>query len=168
MINQETMESLKSGSGLTFSAVVAMTPSQVIGKNGGMPWHMPEDLKVFKRLTTGHPIVMGRKTFDSLGKPLPNRQNIVLTRDSSWSAEGVLRISALEDVFNLDLMDREVCIIGGAQIYALFMPMLDTLWISRIAAEYDGDTFFPDFEGEFPHAELMETFSGFQLWKYTR
>lgn len=164
----QSLNDLKKRAGTTFSAVVAMTPGRVIGKEGGMPWHLPEDLKVFRRLTTGHPIVMGRKTFDSIGRPLPGRQNIVLTRDPSWAAEGVQRILRLEDLFTLDLMDSEVCIIGGAQIYTSCLPALDTLYVSRIHQEYEGDTRFPEFEHFFSHKELVENFRDFDLWKYSK
>lgn len=153
---------------LHFSAVVAMTPAQVIGKDGGMPWHLPEDLKVFKRLTTGHPIVMGRKTFDSLKKALPNRQNIVLTRDASWSAENTERIGTPEELLQLSLMDSNIFIIGGSEIFSLFLPVIDTLYVSRIHQEYEGDTFFPDFLPFFSQPRLVETYEGFDLYEYAK
>ena len=87
-----------------------MTSERVIGKDGDLPWHLPEDLKLFKRHTTGHPIVMGRKTWDSIGRPLPNRQNIVLTRDKNWSAEGAEVIHEVSDLKNLTLKDPHVYI----------------------------------------------------------
>lgn len=167
MTDQE-FAAAKADRGLTFSAVVAMTPGRIIGKDGGIPWHLPEDLKVFRKLTTGHPIVMGRKTFDSLGKPLPNRQNIVLTREPSWRAEGAETIHTKEDLLALDLMDKHVCIIGGAQIYRLFMPFLDSLSVSILHDEHEGDTRFPEFSSLFPKRELRESFPDFDLWEYSR
>ncbi len=167
-MNTELIKQWKKEHGATLEGVVAMTSSRVIGRDGGLPWHMPEDLQVFKRLTTGHPIVMGRKTFDSMKRPLPNRQNIVLTRDASWSSPGAERIAAPEDLLSMKLMDKRICVIGGAQIFALFMPVTDILWVSRIQEEYEGDTIFPEFEHDFLHAEKMESFTGFELWKYSR
>ncbi len=167
-MNAAFIQSEKNRLGLSFQAVVAMTPSRVIGKDGTLPWRLPEDLQTFKRLTTGHPIVMGRKTFDSLKRPLPNRQNIVLTRDASWTAEGAERILAPEDLFSLNLMNTEVKIIGGAEIFSLFLPFMDTLWISKIHEEYPGDTFFPEFESLYNTPELVESFQEFDLWKYTQ
>ena len=164
----EEFATAKAGKGLTFSAVVGMTPNRVIGKDGGIPWHLPEDLKVFKRITTGHPIVMGRKTFDSLGRPLPNRQNIVLTRDSSWQDQGAETIHTMEDLLDLDLMDKHICIIGGEQIFRLFMPFLDILYVSILHDEHEGDTHFPEFSGLFPKGTILESFPGFDLWEYTR
>lgn len=158
----------KKEKGLHFSAAVAMTPAQVIGKDGGMPWHLPEDLKVFKRLTTGHPIVMGRKTFDSMKRALPNRQNIVLTRDAAWSAENTERIGTPEELLQLPLMDNNIFIIGGSEIFSLFLPVIDTLYVSRIHQEYEGDTFFPDFLSSFSKPRLVETYEGFDLYEYTK
>ena len=159
---------LKEKSELSFLGVVAMTPEQVIGKDGGMPWHLPEDLQVFKKLTLGHPIVMGRKTFDSLKRPLPHRQNIVLTRDKSWHAEGVTVIHHPEELFALPLLDKKVCIIGGSDIFALFLPLLDSLFVSHIEASYEGDTFFPDFKEIFAYKSEKEVHTGFRLWEYQR
>lgn len=163
-----SLTSLKKTGGITFTGVVAMTPNRVIGKDGGMPWHLPEDLKTFRALTTGHPVLMGRKTFDSIGKPLPQRQNIVLTRDPSWQAADVTPIQNLEALFSLPLMNREVCIIGGAALYSLCLPELDVLWVSRIHQEYEGDTSFPEFEHFFSDRKLEKQFEAFDLWKYTK
>lgn len=167
-MNTDRINQWKKEQGISFEDVVAMTPNRVIGRDGGLPWHMPEDLKVFKRITTGHPIVMGRKTFDSMKRPLPNRQNIVLTRDVTWSSPGTERISSPEDLMSMELMNKRICVIGGSQIFSLFMPVTDILWVSRLHREYDGDTIFPQFEHEFPHVEKVESYDGFDLWKYSR
>lgn len=153
---------------LKLIAMVAMTPERVIGKDGGLPWHLPEDLKTFKRYTTGHPIVMGRKTWDSIGKPLPNRQNIVLTRDSDWKAEGADVIHSPDDLKKIELTCHEVYIIGGAQVYELFMDQTDELLVSHVYHSYEGDTRFPDFEHLFPNMETIECFETFERRRYSR
>lgn len=145
-----------------------MTPERVIGKNSGLPWHLPEDLKLFKRHTTGHPIVMGRKTWDSIGKPLPNRQSIVLTRDTGWSANGADVIHQADDLKKIDLIKPEVFIIGGAQVYELFLPMTDELLVSHVYQPYSGDTYLPPFEDEFPNVTVEEVYETFELRRYTR
>jgi dihydrofolate reductase len=149
-------------------AIVAMTPSRVIGRNGGLPWHLPADLAFFKRSTTGHPVVMGRKTFDSIGRPLPNRRNIVLTRDPAWSAPGVEVIRAPEELPALPALGENAFIIGGAEIYAVFMPLLDELLVSHLTAEHEGDTRFPEFGTAFPVSEVVETHDGFVVRRWTR
>lgn len=145
-----------------------MTPERVIGKDGGLPWHLPEDLKLFKRHTTGHPIVMGRKTWDSIGKPLPNRQSIVLTRDTDWSAEGAEVIHRPEDLQKIKLIDPQVYIIGGAQVYQVFLPVTDELLVSHVYEPYRGDTYLPAFEDEFPNVTVEEVYETFELRRYSR
>ncbi|MGJ8676802.1 MAG: dihydrofolate reductase [Akkermansiaceae bacterium] len=153
---------------IKLTAIVAMTSDRVIGKDGGLPWHLPEDLKLFKRHTTGHPIVMGRKTWDSIGRPLPNRQNIVLTRDPSWSAEGAEVIRTPEDLHQLTLKDPHIYIIGGAQVYELFMDQLDEILVSHVYKNHPGDTYFPEFKNVFRNETCEETYETFELRKYTR
>ncbi len=153
---------------LKLTAIVAMTPDRVIGKNGTLPWHLPEDLKLFKRHTTGHPILMGRKTWDSIGFPLPHRQSIVLTRDPSWSAKGSEVIHTVDELKNIPLIHPEVFIIGGAQVYELFMPLLDEILVSHIYQNYEGDTRFPEFENLFPHVTVEEKFETFELRRYSK
>lgn len=153
---------------LKLTAIVAMTAERVIGRDGGLPWHLPEDLKLFKRHTTGHPIVMGRKTWDSIGKPLPNRQSIVLTRDRGWSAEGATVIHSPEDLKSIDLIDSQVYIIGGAQIYEAFLPFTDELLVSHIYENFTGDTHLPHFEEQFPQVSVEEKYDAFELRRYSR
>ena len=150
------------------TAIVAMTPERVIGKGGDLPWHLPEDLKFFKRTTSGHPIVMGRKTYESIGFPLPKRRNIVLTRDTSWSAEGVEVIHSPGDLKQLDEIPDQVFVIGGSEIYSAFLPHLDELIISHIKAEHEGDTYFPEFEDQFPNSELIEEFDYFTVLRWQK
>jgi len=153
---------------MKLTAMVAMTPERIIGKNGTLPWHLPEDLKLFKRYTTGNPIVMGRKTWDSIGFPLPKRQSIVLTRDAAWHAKGANVIHSPKALPTLDLISEDVFIIGGAQIYSAFMPLLDEILISHVYENYPGDTQFPEFEADFPNVTVEEKFDTFELRRYTR
>lgn len=152
-----------------FTAVVAMASDRAIGLNGTVPWHLSEDLKLFKRLTMGHPVLMGRKTWESLGKwkPLPGRQNIVLTRDAAFEAEGALVIHDIAELETISLQDEEVMVIGGAQIYALMLPHLTALHVSEVQGTYEADTYFPPFAHLFSHREESEHFDGFTHVLYT-
>ena len=146
-----------------------MTPDRVIGRAGGLPWHLPEDLAFFKRVTSGHPVVMGRKTYESLGRPLPRRRNIVLTRDPEWSAPGVEVIHRVDDLASLpQLGDGPVFIIGGAEIYAAFLPATTELLVSHLIAEHTGDTRFPEFSADFPVSEVLENHAEFVVRRWTR
>lgn len=140
-------------------AIVAHDPNRLIGSKGDLPWHLPADLAFFKKTTSGHPIVMGRKTFDSIGRALPKRQNIVLTRDQSWSAENVTVIHSPEEVRQLTFTQPDpVFIIGGAEIYQQFLPLLDEILVTKVKTQYEGDTFFPEYESLFktPQSVLEE------------
>ena len=150
------------------SAIVAMTPERIIGKDNDLPWRLPEDLKMFKRTTAGHPVLMGRKTWDSLGKykPLPGRQNIVLTRGETWSEEGAEVVYGMDDLRELELQNEHVFVIGGAQIYSLFLPHLDELIVSHIYHAYEGDTKFPEFSEYFVKYELLESYDEFEVRRY--
>ena len=116
-----------------------MASNRVIGRDNELPWRLPADLAHFRKVTMGHPIVMGRKTYESIGRPLPKRRNIVLTRDSSWSADGVEVIHRPEDLYQLPGMDGQVFIIGGSEIYAAFFPLLDDLLVSHVFEKHEGD-----------------------------
>lgn len=150
------------------TAIVAMTASRVIGKDGGLPWHLPEDLAFFKRVTTGHPVVMGRATYDSIGRPLPRRRNIVLTRNPQWSAPGVETIHDPADLMKLAGLGPRVFIIGGAAVYREFLPLLDEILISHIAREYPGDTWFPEYENDFVSQGMIEGQTDFIVRRWTR
>lgn len=126
--------------------IVAMSNHHIIGNNHQLPWHLPNDLKRFKALTMGKPIVMGRKTFDSIGKPLPGRKNIVLTHSPVWSAAGCTTMHSLEAVLALE--DKEIMIIGGGAIYRLFYPFATTMHITYVHCTVQGDTTFLDFPQE--------------------
>ncbi|MFF2530541.1 dihydrofolate reductase [Brevibacillus sp. DP1.3A] len=121
------------------SLIVAYARNQVIGKDGDMPWHLPADLKNVKELTTGKTIVMGRKTFESIGKPLPNRRNVVLTRSQDFHPEGVDVVHTKDEVLAMG----DVIIFGGSEIYRQFLDVVDRLYITEIDLETEGDTFFP-------------------------
>ncbi|MGN7469846.1 dihydrofolate reductase [Brevibacillus sp. SAFN-007a] len=121
------------------SLIVAYAKNQVIGKDGDMPWSLPADLKNVKEITTGKTIVMGRKTFESIGRPLPNRRNVVLTRSRDFHPEGVEVVHTKEEVLALG----DVIIFGGAEIYRQFLDVVDRLYITEIDLETEGDTFFP-------------------------
>lgn len=150
------------------TAVVAMTADRVIGKDGTLPWYLPEDLKFFKRTTSGHPIVMGRKTYESIGRPLPKRRNIVLTRDQEWSADGVEVIHGPEELESLPDLEGQVFIIGGAEIYRAFTPRMDDWLVSHVRTDYEGDTRLAKFEEEFPVASVVEEFPDFVVKRWSR
>jgi dihydrofolate reductase len=153
---------------IQLTAIVAMTPDRVIGKDGGLPWHLPDDLKFFKRTTSGHPIVMGRKTYESIGKPLPKRRNIVITRDPNWTAEGIEVIHSPAELDALPGLEGRVFVIGGAEIYRAFMGMLDEWLVSHVFAKHEGDTRLIEFEPEFPVSEPVERFGDFEVKRWKR
>jgi dihydrofolate reductase len=125
------------------SLVVAMARNGVIGRDNGLPWgRLPEDLKHFKAVTLGKPVLMGRKTFESIGRPLPGRTNLVLTRDRAWKAEGVVAVHSLDAALTGDYVSG----IGGAEIYRLLLPVANRIYLTRIDAEVSGDTVFPPIE----------------------
>jgi dihydrofolate reductase len=134
---------------MKLSLIVAVSRNGVIGANNALPWHLPEDLKYFKSVTMGKPIIMGRKTYDSIGRPLPGRTNIVITRNISWSAEGVVVAQTLAQALALgekacaaDGAD-EIVVIGGAQIYNETLPAAHRLYLTEVDADIEGDVFFP-------------------------
>jgi dihydrofolate reductase len=123
--------------------VVAMSENGVIGKDGGLPWHLPDDLKYFKVVTFGKPVLMGRRTFESIGKPLPGRRNLVLTRAASGSVPGVEYVHSVEQARSLAVGAAELCVIGGAEVFALALPLATRIYLTRVHATIAGDTFFP-------------------------
>lgn len=147
---------------VTLALVVAMDENRVIGAKGGLPWRISDDLKWFKSVTMGKPVVMGRKTFDSIGKPLPGRENIVVTRSPRWAREGVTAARDIDEALAVaaDGAARggaeEVCVIGGAEIYRQTLPLAGRLYLTRVAASVKGDAFFPPLEAD----EWRETAAG--------
>lgn len=139
---------------MRISLIAALSDNRVIGRNNKMPWHLSNDLKYFKRMTMGKPILMGRKTFDSIGKPLPSRTNIVVTRQSDWQAPEVHVVHSVNEGIDLaqrlSLIDvsEEVMVIGGAQIYREVLPQAQRLYLTQIHAEFEGDAFFPQIRAD--------------------
>jgi len=128
---------------MKLSIIVAIAKNGVIGGNNGLLWHIPEDLKHFKKITSGHSIIMGRKTFESIGKPLPHRRNIVVTRNPSFNADGIEIANSLDKALDLVRDESEVFIIGGGEIYKQALPIADKLYVTRVHESYEGDTYFP-------------------------
>jgi dihydrofolate reductase len=128
------------------SIVVAMDERNAIGRAGGLPWRLPEDLRRFKALTLGKPVVMGRRTWSSIGKPLPGRHNLVVTRQHGLSLDGATVVGSLEQAFVAAGDVPEVCVIGGAEVYRAALPVTDVLHVTCVHATLDADTFFPTLE----------------------
>jgi dihydrofolate reductase len=129
------------------SFIVAMDDNRVIGKNNQLPWHLPEDLKFFKKVTMGHPIAMGRKTHESIGRLLPGRENIIITRNMDYQREGATVFYSIKDfVEYCQGQEEETFVIGGAEIFKETFPHCDRLYLTYIHEEFDGDTFFPKFD----------------------
>ncbi|WP_269532517.1 dihydrofolate reductase [Chitinimonas sp. BJYL2] len=125
------------------SLIAALARNGTVGINNTLPWHLPDDLKYFKATTSGHPIIMGRKTYDSIGRPLPGRHNIVVTRDPAWHADGVTVVHSIDEAITAAGKANEVFLIGGATLYAEALPRADRLYLTEIEAEVEGDAFFP-------------------------
>ncbi len=128
------------------SIIVAVAENGVIGDKNTLLWHISEDLRNFKRVTSGHPVVMGRKTWESLGRPLPGRENVVVTRQKDLSIEGVRTVHSLEEAYALFPADEEIFVIGGAEIYAKALPDADRFYLTRVHHAYEGDTSFPEWD----------------------
>ena len=144
---------------MKITLVAAIASNNVIGKENSLPWNIPEDLKRFKQMTSGHTILMGRKTFDSIGRPLPNRQNIVMTKDENFEQEGIKVINDFDEALELIKESNEdIFVIGGSKIYELFEPVANTLAITRILKDFEGDAFFPDINWELWQIEKEENF----------
>ena len=149
------------------SIIAAIGKNRELGKKNKLLWHIPDDLPRFKKLTTGHPIVMGRKTFESIGRPLPNRTNIVVTRDSSYDVEGVVVVHSIEKAIEeAKKKDKEeIFVIGGGQIYEQAIKFVDKLYLTLVEGEYEADTFFPDYS-QFKK-KIFEQKNEYEGLKYT-
>ena len=141
------------------SLICAMDNNRLIGSNNALPWHLPADLAFFKRTTMGKPIIMGRKTYQSIGRPLPGRQNIVITRDSSFSAPGCDVSPGIDAALKLCSDADEAMLIGGASLYEQTLAMADNLFITLIDGEFDGDTWFPQIDFDVWGVEFREDYS---------
>ncbi|MDP3743206.1 MAG: dihydrofolate reductase [Methylotenera sp.] len=138
----------------SLSIIVATANNDVIGVNNTLPWHLPEDLKRFRALTTGHHIIMGRRTYESLGRLLPNRTTVIVTRNKDYKIEGALTANSLEAAMALCKGDAEPFLIGGAELYQHGLTLATRLYITRVHAEFAGDVFFPAVD--FNHWQLVE------------
>jgi dihydrofolate reductase len=147
-----------------FKAIAAMSLNRVIGRGNKLPWHLPEDFKWFKRLTTGHVVVMGRKTFESLGKVLPDRTTIVLSR-SSFQHPGIQTVADLSAI-RPDEEERDIFICGGAEIYRQALPLCSELFLTVVKQYVDGDALFPPFEDQFVMAEEILDLADFKITRY--
>jgi dihydrofolate reductase len=133
------------------SHIVAMSSNRVIGAEGGIPWRISEDFKFFKSTTMGCAIIMGRKTYESIGRPLPGRLNIVITRNTSYEAEGTMSFTSVQEAIayvrnNQDAWKKEIFIVGGGEIYKQTLPIVDRIYLTEIHRTIDGDTFYPEFD----------------------
>ena len=137
--------------------IAAVAKNGVIGANGKLPWHLPEDLKHFKKLTLNHPIIMGRRTWESFPKPLPGREHIVISRRPGFAAPGASVASSLEGAVALCAGESVAFVIGGAEVYAAALPLADGLILTEIDADYEGDTRFPDWDRKAWRATQKET-----------
>ncbi len=133
---------------MQLALIVALSENDCIGRDGDLPWRLPDDLKRFKRLTLGSPIIMGRKTCESIGRPLPGRTNIVVTRQRGYGAEGCVVVGSLDEAHSKAKATgaEQAYVIGGADLYRLALPICDTLHLTRVHAQVDGDTFFPSLD----------------------
>ncbi len=161
---------------MIISLVVAASENNAIGKDNQLLWHLPNDLKFFKNITWGFPVIMGRKTYEAVNKPLPGRTNIVVTTNPGWSAETVITVSNLEAAIQkaAETNSKQIFIIGGGEIYKQSMDIADTIYITRVHAELHGDTFFPEIDeskwkltsNQDFEADQKHTYSySFQIWE---
>jgi dihydrofolate reductase len=153
--------------------ISALAKNNVIGNKGAIPWHIKEDFQRFKRITLGHPIIMGRKTYQSLPqnvRPLPGRTNIVLTRQTDFAEEGVFVFQSFEDALNYCKKEKceKVFIGGGKKVYEVALPFANTLELTRVEKEYEGDTLFPPFSEEEWQLEKEEPHEGFSFQTFKR
>jgi len=150
---------------MKLSMIVALAQNRVIGRDNKLPWYLPNDLKYFKQVTMGKPILMGRKTFESIGKPLPGRTNIVVTRNEQWQHDGVKVVHSLEEALTLAESiaeidgQTELMVIGGDQIYRSALASADRLYLTEVHAEVEGDAYFPEIDRDQWHEVGREDFS---------
>ena len=160
---------------MLISAIVAISKNNVIGRDGHLPWHLSADLKRFKAITTGHSIILGRKNYDDIGRPLPNRTNYVLTRNAAFEAPGCIVCGSLQQAIESAQAtgETECFIIGGAAVYRDAMPQVQKLYVTRVLADVDGDVFFPEWgegwrkvsEEQFAADEKNDFATTFEVWE---
>ena len=152
---------------MTITVLAAVGANRAIGRNGDMPWHLPQDLAHFKATTMGHTMVMGRKTYDAIGRALPGRRTIVITRQKGWHAPGVEVAHSLADALAL-AGPTEVFVIGGGQVYQEAMPFADQMMLTEIEQSPEADVFFPEFDLDHWHEVVRERHDGFAFVTYVR
>ena len=133
---------------MIISIIAAMGKNRVIGKGNALPWKLPADMKHFQDITKGKPVIMGRKTFESIGKPLPNRINIIITRDENYKVDGCIVAHSIDEALKAAGSPEEVMIIGGAQVYKEFLPRANKMYLTLIEADFEGDAYFPKYNVE--------------------
>jgi dihydrofolate reductase len=142
---------------MRISAVVAMSDNRVIGKDNQLLWHLPADLKHFKQITMGKPILMGRKTFQSIGRPLPGRVNIVITQDKNFKADGCVVVHSIQAALKAVENQAEICVIGGAELYRQMLPIIQRIYLTIVHHDFSGDAFFPELDmNEWKEVERTE------------
>ncbi len=146
---------------------MAYDENRLIGKGNDLPWRIPGDLKKFKEVTSGNIVIMGRKTYESIGKPLPNRINIVITRNKDYKAEGVFIFTSIDEALRkASVFHKEIFFIGGGSIYKEILDRVDTMYISHVKGEYEGDTYFPEIDFSKWSKESVEEFDEFSFIRY--
>ncbi len=154
---------------MSVTIVAAVAANGVIGRDGGLPWRLPDDLKQLKRLTHGHVLVMGRRTFESIGRPLPDRTTVVVTRQPDWRADGVLTAPGVSEALaHAAQIDDQVFVLGGHEIFRLALPVADAMVISRVDARPEGDTVFPPVDWASWREVAREPYDGFEIVTYDR
>lgn len=149
------------------SIIVAMGNNRVIGNKGQLPWHLPEDLQRFKRLTMGHPLIMGRRTFESIGRPLPGRQMIILSRDPNYKVAGCDVVSGIEAALQLAKSAEELFICGGAEIYQQTLFLAERIYLTKLDTDPDGDVLFPDIPVDDFNAIYTRQFNGVTAYQFS-
>lgn len=153
---------------MTVTLVAAVARNGVIGKDGGLPWHLPDDLRHFKAVTMGGVLVMGRKTYESIGRPLPGRTTVVVTRQQNWAAEGVLTARSVTEALELAESLGDVFVVGGAEIYHQTLELADVLELTHVDRDPEGDTWFPPVDWSRWRTARHEVKDGFTLTRYER
>lgn len=151
---------------MQLNLIAAVARNGAIGKDNALLWRLPEDLKFFKRTTLGSPVIMGRKTFESIGRPLPGRRNIVVTRNAAWQHEGVEVASSLDAAIDLVKHEAQVFVIGGGELYTQALPQADQLILTEVDADFEGDTFFPTWDRSLFTESSRETHQSDSGWAY--
>lgn len=142
---------------MIISLIVAMDENRAIGYKNKLPWNLPSELNYFREITKRKPVIMGRKTYESIGRPMPERLNIILTRDKNYKADNCIVVNSREDAIKAAKGSNEIMVIGGAEIYKLFLPVANRLYVTKVHGEFKGDTYFPEFD-ENEWVEVKEKF----------